>query len=97
MTGQREVVVLTLPEGSTATVTITMPPGDPVDRTSCICPCHGCSACGVATGTLQCDWPVGPGETCDKYLCGRCAVQPGRIVFGEPRVDHCPDHARGDP
>lgn len=53
-----------------------------------------CSACHVATGTLQCDFPTGPGETCDRYLCGRCAVtQPP--VFGQSRVDHCPGHEAG--
>lgn len=54
-----------------------------------------CSACHVATGTLQCDFETGPGETCDRYLCGRCAVRPGPVVFGEPRVDHCPGHGTG--
>lgn len=39
------------------------------------------------TGTLQCDYQVAVGRTCDAYICGQHAVSVG------PDVDHCPKHA----
>jgi len=42
-------------------------------------------ACGRA-GSLQCDYPVGRGQTCDRYLCRQCAVPQG------DNVDYCPGH-----
>lgn len=41
--------------------------------------------CG-AVATLQCDYPIGHGTTCDAYLCRKCAVSQGR------NRDYCPHH-----
>ena len=38
--------------------------------------------------TLQCDYPLLFGATCDKFLCRGCAVSVG------PAVDYCPEHPR---
>lgn len=36
--------------------------------------------------TRQCDFPIGPGKTCDRYLCAAHAVPQGG------GRDYCPDH-----
>lgn len=41
--------------------------------------------CG-ALGERQCDFPVAPGRTCDRYLCAKHATPAG------PGLDHCPSH-----
>jgi hypothetical protein len=38
-------------------------------------------------GTLQCDYQVAVGRTCDAYICGQHTTSVG------PDVDHCPKHA----
>jgi len=38
--------------------------------------------------TLQCDFPLLHGKTCDRYLCRGCAIKVG------PDRDYCPDHPR---
>ena len=39
---------------------------------------HRCSECGRAlSATLQCDWKVGEGKTCDAWLCKLCALEVG--------------------
>ena len=42
--------------------------------------------CGQAA-TLQCDWKIGLGRTCDAYICDRCAQQvgPDKHLCGEHR------------
>jgi len=47
-----------------------------------------CSCCGTAWSTLECDYPTPSRKsgTCDKPLCGKCAVSVG------PNLDYCPDH-----
>lgn len=54
-------------------------------------PRRRCSACQTAWATKECDFLLerrhaGNHKTCDKPLCGACAVKIG------PDVDHCPDH-----
>lgn len=44
-----------------------------------------CTVCGKPADKL-CDHPDGK-KTCDKPLCGRCAV-PGSV----PDTDYCPSH-----
>jgi hypothetical protein len=46
-------------------------------------------ACG-ARSTIQCDYPTGPGKTCDAHLCRRCAVPQGHDR------DYCPRHLTQD-
>ncbi len=46
---------------------------------------RSCSVCG-APGRYLCDYPLAPGKTCDKPLCGRC-----RVIKG-PDQDWCPGH-----
>lgn len=46
-----------------------------------------CFQCGRLS-TKLCDFPLGNGKTCDKKLCGRCAVP-----VGQDR-DYCPEHPR---
>lgn len=41
--------------------------------------------CG-ADSSFQCDWKVGDGKTCDKYLCATCAQEVA------PEKHLCPDH-----
>lgn len=48
------------------------------------CSTRGCTR----IGSLQCDFPIGNGRTCDKYLCADCAVPQG------PDKDFCPSHPR---
>lgn len=48
-----------------------------------------CSFCSERA-SLECDFPVPGGKTCDKPICGSCAVKIG------PNIDHCPDH-KGKP
>lgn len=43
--------------------------------------------CGRAS-SLQCDFPLLVGGTCDRYLCRVCAVAVG------PDRDYCPGHPR---
>lgn len=65
-----------------------------------------CSVCKADSATLLCDFPLSgkkSGQTCDRALCRRCAVQ---IKGPEPQlgiaiaavladtVDYCPAHAR---
>jgi hypothetical protein len=40
--------------------------------------------------TIQCDFPIGGGRTCDTYLCRACAVPQGK------NRDYCPDHVPRD-
>jgi hypothetical protein len=51
-----------------------------------------CTACKRRAGSKRCDYPVkkrsGKAGTCDRWLCGRCAVSVGEDL------DHCPPHAR---
>lgn len=60
-----------------------------------------CACCGRPSSKL-CDFeravPMIHGgiqsrvqKTCDKPLCGNCAVKVG------PEIDHCPDHPRAEP
>lgn len=49
-------------------------------------PRHKCSACAAPWATLQCDFPIAGGKTCDKHLCRGCGVRKGK------NVDWCPDH-----
>jgi hypothetical protein len=44
-----------------------------------------CALCGKRS-TLQCDYPLGDGRRCDRYLCRGCAVPVGRDR------DYCRDH-----
>lgn len=37
--------------------------------------------------TIQCDYQVAAGKTCDAYICRAHAESVG------PDIDHCPDHA----
>jgi hypothetical protein len=46
-----------------------------------------CACCGGAS-SIQCDFPLLHGGTCDAYLCRHCAVPVGR------NRDHCPQHQR---
>jgi hypothetical protein len=64
--------VVQIPGGGTAIVTMR-------GRRSRYC------ACG-RRGTLQCDYVIGEGRTCDKYLCAHCAVHDA------PDRDYCHDH-----
>jgi len=43
--------------------------------------------CGKAS-TLQCDFPLLDGKTCDRFLCRGCAASVG------PNRDYCPEHPR---
>lgn len=45
---------------------------------------HCCGCGGVAT--LQCDWKVGKGLTCDSWICSGCAKEVG------PDKHLCPRH-----
>lgn len=45
-----------------------------------------CHLCG-RPGGLLCDYPAGPGKTCDRPLCRRCALHLDRDT------DWCPSHA----
>jgi hypothetical protein len=47
-----------------------------------------CVACGRRS-SLQCDYPVSPGKTCDAYICTVCAKPQG------PNRDYCPCHESG--
>jgi hypothetical protein len=51
---------------------------------------HKCVRCR-RPATLQCDFSMGAGVTCDAYLCRICAVpqRPGGL-------DYCPHHAPRD-
>ncbi len=46
-----------------------------------------CRSCGAPDATLLCDFPVGPGATCDAPICWRCAMHAGADL------DYCPTHA----
>lgn len=41
--------------------------------------------------TIQCDYQVAQGKTCDAWCCTTHASSVG------PDVDHCPNHARAQP
>jgi len=50
---------------------------------------HKCSSCGWGGANKQCDYPVQTKSgTCDRWLCGKCAVRVG------PDRDYCPPHHR---
>jgi hypothetical protein len=49
--------------------------------------CKFCDPTKANFATLQCDYPIGNGKTCDAFMCAACA----RCV-GMDR-DYCPDHA----
>jgi hypothetical protein len=52
----------------------------------CSAPCEhgmGCSR----PGSIQCDYQVAVGKTCDAYVCRAHATSVG------PEIDHCPKHA----
>jgi hypothetical protein len=55
-------------------------------------PHRRCSVPGCSNhADKQCDFPVkrdGRAATCDRYICGRCAVSVGK------NLDNCPPHAR---
>lgn len=46
-----------------------------------------CEFCGKSS-TKQCDYPVGPGKTCDSYMCDACSVPLA------DNLDHCVGHSR---
>lgn len=47
-----------------------------------------CKVCGRKTPDyVLCDFPTGPGKTCDVPLCKACARHT------DPNTDHCPLHA----
>lgn len=46
---------------------------------------HRCMACHL-TGTLQCDWKVAPGKTCDAFNC------PDHAIEAAPDKHICPAH-----
>jgi hypothetical protein len=71
-------VAVKMPDGGVALVRI----GG--KRPSC-----ACSRCG-RPATIQCDYPTGPGKTCDAWLCRTCAIPVG------PDRDYCRYHPRGD-
>lgn len=56
-------------------------------------PRRKCSACKDRRADLLCDFPTPTRKsgTCDRPLCGKCAVH-----VGEDR-DHCPSHATAEP
>lgn len=68
--------VVRLPGGGVALVKLARPRR----RRCALCP---------AWATLQCDWPIGGGKTCDKHLCRDCAVVAG------PDRDYCRGHVGG--
>jgi hypothetical protein len=51
-------------------------------------PAVACVVCGSARrASIQCDHPMGHGQTCSAWLCPQCAIHIG------PDTDVCPDHA----
>ena len=47
-----------------------------------------CKFCnGRNFATLECDFPIAPGVTCDAKMCSSCSRPVGEDL------DHCPDHA----
>lgn len=54
-------------------------------------PAQNCQACLTRRASKRCDWPVGDGRTCDRWLCDRCA----RHV--SPDLDYCPHHGQQQP
>jgi hypothetical protein len=48
-------------------------------------PARRCVRCRKPA-TIQCDFPLPGGKTCDTYLCRVCAVPMGR------GRDYCPEH-----
>ena len=49
------------------------------------CGVTGCSG----EARWQCDFAVGAGQTCDRWLCER-----HRVPGPDPDIDFCPQHAR---
>lgn len=45
-----------------------------------------CAFCSVLSSGFLCDYPVGPGRTCNKAVCGGCRTS---IAAG---IDYCPEH-----
>ena len=51
-----------------------------------------CSVCKRQTRDAKlCDFPVGPGKTCDRVLCPACATHK------DPDIDYCPEHTARTP
>jgi hypothetical protein len=51
-------------------------------------PAKACATCQERFAAFQCDFPIAPGKTCDKYLCSDCKVSEGA------GFDYCPEHPR---
>jgi hypothetical protein len=49
--------------------------------------CLFCDPAKPHFASLECDYPIGDGKTCDAKMCSACAR-----TIGEDR-DYCPDHA----
>lgn len=47
-----------------------------------------CCCCLKPDPERQCDWPMGRGKTCDRFICLDCTFHPE----GRPDVDYCPQH-----
>jgi hypothetical protein len=45
-----------------------------------------CAFCGCPDAKALCDYPTGPGKTCDKPCCSNCRQHVG------PDRDYCRDH-----
>jgi hypothetical protein len=73
-----EVVTITLPDGTQAQA-IVCGSGKRPRTPRCRC---------GRTSSIQCDFPLLDGKTCDQHLCRSCAVPVGR------NRDYCPEHPR---
>lgn len=51
--------------------------------------CRFCPPGRANFATLQCDFEVAPGKTCDEFMCSGCAKPVGE------ELDHCPIHTGG--
>jgi hypothetical protein len=47
-----------------------------------------CRWCTTTPGTFQCDWKLGKGKTCDKYICAQHAQEVA------PDKHLCPEHQK---
>jgi hypothetical protein len=56
-----------------------------------LAPAAKCEFCRMRPHTKLCDFPAGPGKTCDAKMCDRCATHVGRDL------DNCPRHAHFKP
>jgi hypothetical protein len=64
---------------------IRMPGGGMAHLKMSATPRKRCSVCGNLGASKLCDFELA-GKTCDKPLCGRCAIH------RKPDSDFCPDH-----